>query len=141
MAAVVWLQEEAALTIVYQAPAECTSLAHTGGCTSVLQYGHYTITCMLCPLAEIFYIPGVATRSRLIGFKFRFIIFRLIQIHSIKRFCFCCCHVCCLQPENFEKKGRLLPRPVRAWPPSENGKFDVIGLLPPTKQLGSQLTA
>jgi large subunit ribosomal protein L15 len=40
-----------------------------------------------------------------------------------------------LKPENFEKKGLALPRPVRAWPPRENGKFDVVGQLPPVKQL------
>lgn len=47
-------------------------------------------------------------------------------------------HVLLLQPENFAKKGLMLPRPVRAWPPRENGKFDCIGQLPPVKQ---QLTA
>lgn len=39
-----------------------------------------------------------------------------------------------LKPENFDKKGLVLPRPVRAWPPRENGKFDAIGQLPPVKQ-------
>eukprot|EP00878_Enallax_costatus_P005759 GHUV01006037.1.p1 GENE.GHUV01006037.1~~GHUV01006037.1.p1 ORF type:complete len:298 (+),score=59.21 GHUV01006037.1:210-1103(+) len=40
-----------------------------------------------------------------------------------------------LKPENFAKKGLQLPRPVRAWPPRENGRFDVIGQIPPLKQL------
>jgi hypothetical protein len=44
-----------------------------------------------------------------------------------------------LQPENFAKKGLRLPRPVRAWPPRENGKFDSIGQLPPVKQVQQQL--
>lgn len=43
-----------------------------------------------------------------------------------------------LKPENFEKKGLALPRPVRAWPPRENGKFDAVGQLPPVKQLQLQ---
>eukprot|EP00879_Flechtneria_rotunda_P014759 GHRR01015423.1.p1 GENE.GHRR01015423.1~~GHRR01015423.1.p1 ORF type:complete len:290 (+),score=78.45 GHRR01015423.1:373-1242(+) len=42
-----------------------------------------------------------------------------------------------LKPENFEKQGYTLPRPVRAWPPHQNGKFDMIGLLPPVTQLPS----
>ena len=44
-----------------------------------------------------------------------------------------CCNLCCLllQPEAFEKQGRALPRPVRAWPPRENGRFDTIGQIPP----------
>ncbi|KAF6257458.1 hypothetical protein COO60DRAFT_1701840, partial [Scenedesmus sp. NREL 46B-D3] len=29
-----------------------------------------------------------------------------------------------LKPENIERKGRALPRPVRAWPPRDNGKYD-----------------
>jgi hypothetical protein len=45
--------------------------------------------------------------------------------------------VLCEQPENFEKHGYTLPRAVRAWPPRENGKYDVIGQLPPVKQLPS----
>lgn len=40
-----------------------------------------------------------------------------------------------MQPESFEKKGRLLPRPVKAWPPRENNKYDSVGQLPPIKQL------
>jgi hypothetical protein len=51
----------------------------------------------------------------------------------------CCCYPWCmspnLQPENLEKQGRVLPRPVRAWPPRDNGKYDVIGQLPPITQL------
>lgn len=39
------------------------------------------------------------------------------------------------QPENLEKQGRMLPRPVRAWPPRENGKFDSVGQLPPVKSI------
>jgi hypothetical protein len=46
-----------------------------------------------------------------------------------------------LQPENFAKKGLRLPRPVRAWPPRENGKFDSIGQLPPVKQVQLQQSA
>eukprot|EP00882_Tetradesmus_deserticola_P026706 GHRQ01029486.1.p1 GENE.GHRQ01029486.1~~GHRQ01029486.1.p1 ORF type:complete len:159 (+),score=50.80 GHRQ01029486.1:680-1156(+) len=40
-----------------------------------------------------------------------------------------------LKPENLEKQGRALPRPVRAWPPRDNGKYDAIGQLPPATQL------
>jgi hypothetical protein len=49
----------------------------------------------------------------------------------------CCCMLCsvCVQPEKLEKQGRTLPRPVRAWPPRDNGKYDTIGQLPPTTQL------
>lgn len=40
-----------------------------------------------------------------------------------------------LQPEAFEKKGRALPSPPRAWAPRDNGKFDVIGQLPPMRNI------
>jgi hypothetical protein len=39
------------------------------------------------------------------------------------------------QPEAWEKRGRVLPRPVRAWPPRENGRYDCIGELPPARAL------
>lgn len=53
----------------------------------------------------------------------------------------CCCfinaHCCalCVQPENFAAKDVLLPAPVRAAPPRDLGKFDIIGQIPPNKQL------
>eukprot|EP00877_Chromochloris_zofingiensis_P012213 jgi/Chrzof1/7245/Cz02g16100.t1 len=40
-----------------------------------------------------------------------------------------------LKPENFAAKDVLLPAPVRAAPPRDLGKFDIIGQIPPNKQL------
>ncbi len=39
------------------------------------------------------------------------------------------------QPESFEKKGRGLPSAPRAWPPRDNGKYEVIGALPPRRDV------
>jgi len=36
-----------------------------------------------------------------------------------------------LKPDWFEKKGRLLPRPVRQPPPRFQGRFDAVGAIPP----------
>lgn len=40
-----------------------------------------------------------------------------------------------LKPESFEKKGRRLPSAPRAWPPRDNGRYDVIGQLPPAREV------
>lgn len=46
-----------------------------------------------------------------------------------------------LKPERFAQKGRALPRPVRTWPPRDIGKFDVVGAIPPKKELVAQVAA
>lgn len=42
-----------------------------------------------------------------------------------------------VDPEWFEKKGRLLPKPARA-PPKLEGRFDVQGSLPPNLTVPSR---
>lgn len=45
-----------------------------------------------------------------------------------------------LKPESFAKKGRALPRPVRALPPRLQGLWEHIGEIPPVKDVSAALT-